>query len=1391
VAKKQAGRAPRHRKKATRATAARKADRATKPTVSGRAVTRHLIVGIGASAGGLEAFTQLLRRLPADTGMAFVLVQHLDPNRESALTDLLSRVTSLPVREVTKDLPVEPNHIYVIPPNSNLSIANSVLKLQPRQLTAGAHRSIDFFFESLAQDQRERAIGVILSGTATDGTLGLEAIKAEGGITFAQDDTAQYASMPRSAVSAGCVDFVLDPEDIAKELIRIAKHPYVAGHHDPESLPEADRAFATAHENDGTPLPSGGHGIPRTRSRQSRAEGEAEHGNAGDNGFKKILLLLRNHCGVDFSLYKSATIQRRVTRRMVLNRHDTLSEYASFLKGNAKELDALYSDVLISVTSFFRNPEAFDILKRKIFPKLLQQRGDDPCRVWVLGCSTGQEAYSIAMTFVETAEKAPRMRKLQVFATDLNDALLEKARHGLYAKSLAQDVSPERLRRFFVEEEGGYRINKALREMVVFARQNLMSDPPFSRMDLVSCRNLMIYLETGLQKKLIPTFHYALKPDGFLFLGTSESVGSFTDLFEPADRKHKIYSRKAAPTPSFHLPVRKELAERRSPGQPRQGGPRPAERGQAGPEGFRSELNSQREADRITVNKYAPPGVLVNADLQVLQFRGPTSAYLEPPTGKASFDVLKMAREGLMLPLHAAIKRAKKENKPTRKENVRIRENGDTRMVNVEVIPLKSLKERSFLILFDDAEKGRAFPGIASREQPRGVTRTLRPVGKKEESRRIAAMERDLSETRDYLQSIQEQHEATNEELQASNEEIQSANEELQSVNEELETSKEELESANEELNTVNEEMANRNVELNRLNSDLTNLQTSTRLAIVLFGRDLTIRRFSPQAEKQFNLIATDIGRPIGEVQHNLDLTDLETFIAEVIASIRERECEVRDKDGRWYSLRVRPYLTIDNKVDGAVLVLVDIDALKRTELEIIKASEYSDAIIRTVPEPLVILDSGLRVQSANEAFYDTFKLSPVETERRSLLDLDHGTWKIPELQQLLKGIIPSNSFFDDLQVTLEFERIGRRTMLLNARPLHQTDDKIKLILLGIRDVTELMHFRGAARESEARYRALFEAIDEGFCIIEKVEAKPGALNDFRYLVANPAFETQTGVGDIVGKTIREAFPSEPQEWCDTYDAILRTGEAIRFERDLVPQGRVLELYAFRVEDETRRRVAVLFADITERKRAEQRLLLLKNELAHRGKNLLAVIQSIASRSLSGTRSLPEAREVFTQRIHALARSQSALMTGGFEGASIAEIIRLEFEAFSNQIKAVGPNLMLNPKIAQTFALLVHELATNASKYGALSRPEGQVAIHWSIAGEGADARFKFQWQERDGPPIVPPTHQGFGSTLLEKAAAQDFGARPKISFAPTGLTYEIDAPLSLVTADGTGSDSL
>jgi len=1022
------------------------------------------IVGVGASAGGLEAFTQLLKHLPVDTGLGFVLVQHLDPQHESALTQLLARSTQMPVREVRNNLPIKANHVYIIPPNTTMTVAGGVLKLQPRR-TGGPQRSIDLFLESLAQDQRERAIGIILSGTATDGTLGLEAIKEQDGITFAQDASAKYDSMPRSAVASGCVDFVLSPEKIAEELARIAKHPFTATRRrEPASPFEAVQG--PGGPEDQSPLPS------RDQGGQPGNE-VATAPRSANESFRKILLLLRNHAGVDFSLYKSTTIQRRITRRMVLNRLTTLEDYAKFLRGNAKELDALYSDSLISVTSFFRNPEAFEILKRKVFPRLIERRGDDPVRAWVLGCSTGQEAYSLAMAFMECAENAPRSRHLHVFATDLNDALLEKARHGLYAKTLAQDISPERLRRFFVEEKGGYRIIKPLREMVVFARQNLISDPPFSRMDLISCRNLLIYLEPSLQAKALPTFHYALKSDGFLFLGASESIGNFTELFEPVDRKHKIYFKKPAPTPTLHLPDKRNRRE--GPPSPFPIRARPAN----APEGFRAELNAQREADRVTVNQFAPPGVLVNAEGQILQFRGPTSAYLEPPTGKASFDVLKMAREGLTIPLRAALNKARKENSAVRKDNIRIQQDGKTRTIQVQVIPLRNLRERCFLIFFEDAGgSGGNRQRLLTEEKPSSPAL----LSKSAASRLTARLQRELSEAHDYVQAIQEQHEAANEELQASNEEVQSANEELQSLNEELETSKEELESANEELTTVNEEMLSRNADLGRLNSDLLNLQSSTNLAIVLLKRDLTVRRFSPQAEKHFSLLASDIGHPITALRHNLDLHDLEAFLSDVIATVREREQEVRDKEGRWYSLRARPYMTLDNKVDGAVLVLVDINDLKRTEKEVRQARDYAEAIIRTARDPLVILRADLSVESANPAFYKTFKVTPRETENVLIYELDGGQWNIPQLRESLEKVIPQNAVFNDFEVTHDSHRIGRRTMLLNARKLEETPlppsgsaearSEGARILLAIEDVTDRKAAEEALRKAHSELRS-------------------------------------------------------------------------------------------------------------------------------------------------------------------------------------------------------------------------------------------------------------------------------------------------------------------------------
>jgi two-component system CheB/CheR fusion protein len=959
------------------------------------------IVGIGASAGGLEAFMELLKHLPADSGLGFVLVQHLDPTHESALTQLLGRVTAMPVSEAANGQAVLPNHVYVIPPNAGLAIQQGTLMIQPRQQAGGAQRSIDHFFQSLAEDQHERAIGVVLSGTATDGTLGLEAIKAEGGITFAQDGkSAKYDSMPQSAAAAGCVDFVLSPENIARELVQVARHPYMA------SVGTSPVA-------------------------------------ADPDALINILLLLRNGFGVDFSLYKAGTIQRRLARRVVLKKLRTLGAYADLLRGNAAELGALYADMLISVTSFFRNPEAFEALKRIVFPKLIAPGREEPVRIWVPGCSTGQEAYSLAMLFEEYCGRAPgHALRLQVFATDLNEAVLEKARHGLYLKNLVPEVSPERLRRFFVEENGGYRMSKRIREQCVFARQNILSDPPFSRMDLISCRNLLIYLESGAQKKILPAFHYALKPEGFLFLGASESIGGFTELFECADKHQKIFSKKPGPTPAYRLPV--------SRSQPAATPPVPSASSGRAPEGIQAEPSAQREADRVTLKQFGPPGVLVNAEFQVLEFRGSTGAYFELPPGKVSYDLLRLAREGLALPLRAALNKAKQEDRPVREQNVRVRENEGTRTVDLHILPLKSLKERCYLILFAASERGaperESVEGAASKSPTRShAPRSDAPPLAR---RRIAELERELAETRDERQSIQEEHGATSEEFQAANEELQSANEELQSINEELETSKEELESTNEELITVNEEMVNRNAELNRLNSDLNNLQASVDLAVVLLGRDLTIRRFSPVAERAFSLLASDVGRPIGALKHNLDFLGLDQFVAQVIDTAHVQEREVQDKEGRWYLLRVRPYLALDNKIDGATLVLVDINALKLSEraAEAARAGleqlgEDKDELMGILTHDLKNLLSGMQMSA--ERLRDS---SGSLTDPKLRLMVENISYSSSQMLAFVKEFLANASFGHGL--TLKTESVSLWEAAAHAVGQYQEAARRKTLVL-------------------------------------------------------------------------------------------------------------------------------------------------------------------------------------------------------------------------------------------------------------------------------------------------------------------------------------------------------
>jgi two-component system, chemotaxis family, CheB/CheR fusion protein len=842
------------------------------------------VVAIGASAGGIEAFTELARNLATDTGLAFVFIQHLDPTHQSILTELVAKETKMRVTEVTNGLEVAPNRIFIIPPNSMMSISGNTLELTPREDSPGVHMSIDRFMRSLAEAKGNRSIGVILSGSGTDGTLGLAEIQAQGGVTFAQDEaTARYDGMPHSAIAAGCVDYVLPPKGIARELSRIAKHPFVA-------RPDAQTV---------TQLATG-----------------------GEAGLDTIFQLLRRHTGVDFSHYRQTTILRRIQRRMLVHKIDRLADYVRHLQSSSAEIKALYQDMLINVTSFFRNPKVFDALKQEVFPQIVKRHApEQSIRIWVPGCASGEEAYSLAIVLLEYLGEMASQIPIQVFGTDVSETSVTRARSGVYPENIQGDVSPERLRRFFTKVEGGYRISKSIRDICIFAQHNLLSDPPFSQMDLISCRNLLIYLEPVLQNKVISLFHYAARPEGFLVLGTSEGVGSVTSLFALENRTYKIFTKKATAARQVVTFSLNRQTERNEPGTlripVRQGDPN------------WNYLEAQKEFDRRLLTQFAPATAFINDDFEIIHTRGNVSRYLKLATGRASLDILKMAREGILLDLRNALSKAKKENAPVHKQRVQFKnDNGDStngsemRAVDIEVMPVNigNLKEKYFMIVFRD--------GIAPTAPRRGSKAAAAKKEAENTSSRIAKLERELSATKEYLQAVIETQEATNEELQSANEEILSSNEELQSTNEELETAKEELQSANEELSTVNDELRSRNLEVSQVNTDLTNLLDSIEIAVVMIGSDLTIRRFTTQAQKFFGLIAADIGRPLLNINPVIEIPDFQSMVLQVMATFRPVEKKITDKAGKSYLLRIFPYRTMENKIDGAVITIVELSAV-------------------------------------------------------------------------------------------------------------------------------------------------------------------------------------------------------------------------------------------------------------------------------------------------------------------------------------------------------------------------------------------------------------------------------------------------------------------------------
>ncbi|MFI4963959.1 MAG: CheR family methyltransferase [Caulobacterales bacterium] len=1263
-----------------------------------------LVVGIGASAGGLEAFRAFFSAMPTDTGMAFVLVQHLDPDRSSALVDILRGSTAMAVSSAEHGAPIAPNRVFVIPPDAILRIEAGVLQVT-RPATAAARRAaIDTFLTSLAEDQGEDAVGIILSGFGADGALGVEAIKEQGGLTLAQAefDHAPKPGMPQSAAARGYVDHVLAAAAMPKALIDHLRY---------------------RSKTDGAKGPDG-----------LRAD-------VGDH-LGAICAVLSSRLGRDFSQYKTNTLMRRIQRRMQVLQVDSVPAYLEQLRERPDEPELLFREVLIRVTRFFRDPAAFGALSGRIPDMLAHGDPQDTIRIWVPGCATGEEAYSLAILFKEAMARAARPRKVQIFATDIDDQAIEVARAGLYAETIAADLSEDLLDRHFLKEGDRRRVSKEIRQMCLFSVHDLVKDPPFSRLDLVSCRNLLIYFGPALQKRVIAMFHYGLLPGGLLLLGSSEAVTAHTKLFAPLDKKHRLFERKDAPA--------QLLAATRPPPARAPEAPARVAEGHAEP-----------QIARIMA-RYAPAFVVIDRRQNVQQFSGPIAKYLEPAIGSAGLNLPGLIHPDLRAALRGALKEAMATARRVILDGLTLEISGRREAVNLIVEPLAppDADDRSFIVAFQDL----------------GAARPPESAGGPSANGSDPAVADEAVAARERLQTLTEELETSNEELQSSNEEYQSVNEELQSANEELETSKEELQSINEELATVNTELNSRNESLVDLNSDLANLIDSTSIATLFLDRELRIKRFTPTMLDIFNVRTGDEGRPITDIVSHLARDGLQRDVQQVIRTLVPVEREVALAEGdRIYQMQVRPYRDINDVINGVVITFVDVSIRKRHEIDRAKLA----AIVESSDDAIFGHDLEGRVTSWNagaQAIYGYAADEMIGQPMATLLsDAQAGEW--PALLQQLVAGVPIHHF-DSTRVAKDGRLVN---VALTLSPIKDSGGGIIGVSAVGRDITASKLADAALRESDERYRTLFHAIDQGFCVIEKVETPAGKPSDFRYVVANPAFAAQTGVGDVVGKTIREAFPGEPQDWFDIYDTVLKTGEPIRFERDLVTQGRCLELYAFPVGHAANRHLAVLFADVTARKRAERRTGLLLGELDHRVKNILAIVSSVVSQTLK-TGTPAEFAASVEGRIKAIAKAHSLLTAGGEAGVSLDAIVKTElapYQGSTGRVTITGDDVTLTPMVAMPVAMAIQELATNAAKYGALSSAPGRLLVSWAVEGSGEVRTLKLAWTESGGPPVNPDPNRGFGTSLIERALAYQFNATVDRAFAIGGVTCKIAIPFT------------
>ena len=1142
------------------------------------------IVAIGASAGGIHALQNFFGALPERPGAAFVVVVHLDPGHRSEMAQIIAARTKMPVVQVGDRNKLEADHVYVIPPGRRLQLLDHQISALEFDEPRGHRAPIDLFFRSLAERLGD-GFAVILSGAGSDGAIGVRAVKEAGGIILVQDpNEAEYASMPRSAIGTGVADFIMPVRELGKrvaDLIRIKES--VA----PPDIRDFDEEL-----------------------------------------FRRILAHLRVRTGHDFSKYKRSTVLRRIARRMQVTRAADLKEYYEAMRENAGEAQALLGDLLISVTTFFRDGAAFEKLAKDVIPALFDGKAaDGTVRVWVSGCATGEEAYSFAILLLEEAARHPLRPPVQVFGSDLESRALAAAREGRFPAAIEADVSEERLHRFFSREGDHYRVRQEVRDIVLFALHDLLKDPPFSRVDLASCRNVMIYLDRDLQEQVCSTFHYALNPGGYLFLGSSETADFFPALFRTVDRTARIYQSTALPGDRPHL-------------LPRLPGPARVRDHmvQVGPTMRPGMAVSQAAMHRYALEAVAPPSMLVDESHRIVHLSESAGRYVLPAGGPLSGDVVELVRPELRFELRSALNRAFEQQEATLSLPMLVRFNGAPHRLHLLVKPAAAsgtAEPRHAVVMFVEGEAVAESPGNLDPQSGDGTVQRLT---------------QELELTQGRLRTVREESDATNEELRAANEELQSINEEYRSTSEELETSKEELQSINEELNTVNSELKLKLETISRTNSDLQNLIAATEVSTLFLDSGLRIRRFTDRVTELFSVTATDEGRSITDFAHQLEYQDLAQDVRSVMATRAPVNRELRSRDGRWYYVRIRPYRTIDDKIDGVVINFVDVterhamDAALREREEQLRQDQRLMELSR---EPIFVWDFDGGILAWNRGSEELYGYSSAEALGK-------------RKDQLLATQVPGSSF-----------------AALRA----------KLVADG-------------SYSGEVRHRT----------------------KDGRVLIIDTRIVLET----IGGKRL-----------------------ALESTRD-----------------------------VTERKQWEKRQQLLLGELAHRVRNTLAVVQAIAHQSLRTAKSSNEFVDRFDGRLAALASSHTLLVNSDWQGADLATLAESQLEPYmsdnKDRVQISGEKVTLPADLATPFGLILHELATNAAKHGALSRRRGSVAIKWTLTRN--DPRvLKVVWREQGGPKVQKPTTSGFGSALIENGVP---GATVKREFKPAGLICTIELPL-------------